>query len=113
MTLQRDRIFWTISAQIALVNFYLGGFGPAQPLLREDQGTSLTVAGLHGTAMGLASIIAGALNPHLVHKFGRNRASWLGLGLFAAGIVMFVYCPPVQLTLLACMIFQPSLGIVK
>ena len=69
MTLQRDRIFWTISAQIALVNFYLGGFGPAQPLLREDQGTSLTVAGLHGTAMGLASIIAGALNPYLVHKF--------------------------------------------
>lgn len=104
MTLQRDRIFWTISAQIALVNFYLGGFGPAQPLLREDQGTSLTVAGLHGTAMGLASIIAGALNPYLVHKFGRNRASWLGLGLFAAGIVMFVYCPPVQLTLLATLL---------
>jgi len=104
MTLQRDRIFWTISAQIALVNFYLGGFGPAQPLLREDQGTSLTIAGLHGTAMGLASIIAGALNPYLVHKFGRNRAAWLGLGLFAAGIVMFVYCPPMQLTLLATLL---------
>ena len=69
MTLQRDRVFWTISAQIALVNFYLGGFGPAQPLLREDKGTSLTIAGLHGTAMGLASIIAGALNPRVVHKF--------------------------------------------
>jgi MFS family permease len=54
--------------------------------------------------MGLASIIAGALNPYLVHKFGRNRASWLGLGLFAAGIVMFVYCPPVQLTLLATLL---------
>ena len=104
MALQRDRVFWTISAQIALVNFYLGGFGPAQPLLREDQHTSLTVAGLHGTAMGLASIIAGALNPHLVHRFGRNRASWLGLGLFAFGIVMFVYSPPVQLTLLATLL---------
>lgn len=104
MTLKRDRFFWTISAQIALVNFYLGGFGPAQPLLREDQGTSLTIAGLHGTAMGLASIIAGALNPYLVHRFGRNRASWLGLGLFAAGIVMFVYSPPVQLTLLATLL---------
>jgi predicted MFS family arabinose efflux permease len=104
MTLQRDRVFWTISAQIALVNFYLGGFGPAQPLLRADQHTSLTIAGLHGTAMGLASIIAGALNPHLVHKFGRNRAAWLGLGLFALGIVMFVYSPPVQLTLLATLL---------
>ena len=76
MAFQRDRVFWTISAQIALVNFYLGGFGPAQPLLREDQGTSLTVAGLHGTAMGLASIIAGALNSRVVHKFGRSRAAW-------------------------------------
>ena len=104
MSLQRDRVFWTISAQVALVNFYLGGFGPAQPLLREDQQTSLTIAGLHGTAMGLASIIAGALNPYLVHRFGRNRASWLGIGLFAAGIVMFVYCPPVQLTLLATLL---------
>ena len=104
MSLQRDRVFWTISAQVALVNFYLGGFGPAQPLLREDQQTSLTIAGLHGTAMGLASIIAGALNPYLVHRFGRYRASWLGIGLFAAGIVMFVYCPQVQLTLLATLL---------
>lgn len=104
MSIQRDRVFWTISAQVALVNFYLGGFGPAQPLLREDQQTSLTIAGLHGTAMGLASIIAGALNPYLVHRFGRNRASWLGIGLFAAGIVMFVYCPQVQLTLLATLL---------
>jgi len=104
MAFQRDRVFWTISAQIALVNFYLGGFGPAQPLLREDQGTSLTVAGLHGTAMGVASIIAGALNSRVVHRFGRSRAAWLGLGLFALGIVMFVYCPPVQLTLLATLL---------
>ena len=104
MAFQRDRVFWTISAQIALVNFYLGGFGPAQPLLREDQGTSLTVAGLHGTAMGVASIIAGALNSPVVHRFGRSRAAWLGLGLFAIGIVMFVYCPPVQLTLLATLL---------
>ena len=103
-TFQRNGQFWLLALQVATVNFFTGGFGPSQALLREDQGTSLTIAGLHGTAMGLASIIAGALNPYLVHKFGRNRASWLGLGLFAAGIVMFVYCPPVQLTLLATLL---------
>ena len=27
MAFHRDRVFWTISAQIALVNFYLGGLG--------------------------------------------------------------------------------------
>ena len=76
MAFQRDRVFWTISAQIALVNFYLGGFGPAQPLLREDQGTSLTVAGLHGTAMGvfLWTLEFGGLTIALV---GMGRERWL------------------------------------
>ena len=50
----RDRFFWVVAVQTAVVNFYLGGFGPAQSLLRADQGTSLTIAGLHGTAMGVA-----------------------------------------------------------
>ena len=69
-TFQRDRFFWVVATQTAIVNFYLGGFGPAQSLLRADQGTSLTIAGLHGTAMGVASIAAGYANPHLAHKFG-------------------------------------------
>lgn len=90
--------------QVAIVNFYLGGFGPAQPLLRAQQHTSLTLAGLHGTAMGVASILAGLLSPKLVHRFGRATTSWLGLGFFAAGILMFVFSPPIQLTLVATFI---------
>ena len=90
--------------QVAIVNFYLGGFGPAQPLLRAQQHTSLTVAGLHGTALGIASILAGFLSPKLVHRFGRATTSWLGLGIFAIGVFMFVVFPPIQLTLLATFI---------
>ena len=67
----RDKTFWTIALQVTILNFYLGGFGPAQPLLRADQGTSLTIAGLHGTAMGIAAICAGLSNSRLVHFFGR------------------------------------------
>jgi len=104
MTLKRDRVFWTIAMQVAIVNFYLGGFGPAQPLLRTQQHTSLTVAGLHGTAMGIASILAGLLSPKLVHRFGRATTSWLGLGFFCIGILMFVFSPPIQLTLIATFI---------
>ena len=55
----RDKTFWAIALQVTILNFFLGGFGPAQPLLRADQGTSLTIAGLHGTAMGIAGICAG------------------------------------------------------
>ena len=96
----RDRFFWVIATQTAIVNFYLGGFGPAQSLLRADQGTSLTVAGLHGTAMGIASIVAGYANPLIAHRFGRTRASWI----FSTGLTLFVISPPVYLTLPATLI---------
>ena len=86
--LDRDRFFWTIALQTVAVNFFLGGFGPALPLLRADQGTSLTIAGLHGTAMGVASIAAGYANPHLAHKFGRAKSQWIGLGIFLFGLLL-------------------------
>lgn len=104
MTLKRDRVFWAIALQVAIINFYLGGFGPAQPLLRAQQHTSLTVAGLHGTAMGIASIFAGLFSPKLTHRFGRATTSWLGLAIFSFGLLMFVFSPPIQLTLTATFI---------
>ena len=100
----RDRFFWIIATQTAIVNFYLGGFGPAQSLLRADQGTSLTIAGLHGTAMGVASIFAGYANPYLAHRLGRNRAGWTGLAIFSLGLTLFVISPPIFLTLPATLI---------
>ena len=101
---QRDRFFWVVAVQTAIVNFYLGGFGPAQSLLREDQGTSLTIAGLHGTAMGVASIFAGWANPRIAHRFGRSKSSWIGLSIFIAGLTLFVVSPPVYITILATLI---------
>ena len=100
----RDRFFWVVAVQTAVVNFYLGGFGPAQSLLRADQGTSLTIAGLHGTAMGVASIFAGWANPRIAHKYGRSKASWIGLSIFIVGLTMFVVSPPVYITLPATLI---------
>ena len=101
MTLRRDRVFWAVAFQAAIVNFYFGGFGPAQPLLRAQQHTSLTIAGLHGTAMGIASIFAGLLSPWFAHRFGRAATSWFGLGSFSLGVFFFVISPPIELTLAA------------
>lgn len=99
--LNRDSFFWTIALQTVVVNFFLGGFGPAQPLLRADQGTSLTIAGLHGTAMGVASILAGLSNPWFSHKFGRANAGWIGLTIFVGGLISLSFLQPVPLTILA------------
>jgi len=101
---KRDSYFWTIALQTFAVNFFLGSFGPSQPLLRADQHTSLTIAGLHGTAMGIASICAGLLNPHLAHRFGRDNTAWIGLGIFSIGILIIVFSPPVQITILGALI---------
>ena len=101
---QRDRFFWVVAVQTAIVNFYLGGFGPAQSLLREDQGTSLTIAGLHGTAMGVASIFACWANPRIANRFGRSKSSWIGLSIFIAGLTLFVISPPVYITIPATLI---------
>jgi len=67
-TFQRNGQFWLLALQVATVNFFTGGFGPSQALLREDQGTSLSIAGLHGTTMGVAAIFAGWLNSKMVRR---------------------------------------------
>jgi len=75
----------------------MGGFGPAIPLLQADQGTTGAIAGLHGTALGLASLVAGALNSRVVHRFGRYRSAWLGISIFLFGAFFFVtLSTPVQ-----------------
>ena len=102
--LDRDRFFWTIALQTVAVNFFLGGFGPALPLLRADQGTSLTIAGLHGTAMGIAAIAAGLSNPWLTHRFGRANVGWIGLWIFSAGLIAISSLQPVQFTILAAFV---------
>lgn len=71
----------------------MGGFGPAVPLLQVDQGTSGAIAGLHGTALGLSSILAGLFNARLVHRYGRYQSAWIGIALFLFGAFFFVTLP--------------------
>ncbi len=96
---KRDKVFWLVALQTAVFGIFMGGFGPALPLLQEDQGTSGAIAGLHGTALGMASIIAGYLNAPLVHKYGRYRSIWLGLVVFNLGAMSFIALPQVWQTI--------------
>jgi predicted MFS family arabinose efflux permease len=96
---KRDKVFWLVALQTAVFGIFMGGFGPALPLLQEDQRTSGAIAGLHGTALGVASIIAGYLNAPLVHKYGRYRSIWLGLVIFNLGAMSFIALPQVWQTI--------------
>ena len=110
-SIHRDRVFWNISLQTAFVASFIGGFGPAQSLLQKNQGTSLTVAGLHGTALGIASILAGVINSRIAHKYGRDRAAWIGIAIFMTGAVMLVLSSPVWATIPAVLIAGTGVSI--
>ncbi|MFZ9542162.1 MAG: MFS transporter [Candidatus Nanopelagicaceae bacterium] len=92
-TFKHDSVFWIVSLQGAVFGFFMGGFGPSQPLLQQAQGTSGAVAGLHGTALGVSSLIAGLINSRLVHRFGRVGTSWLGMVIFFIGGLTYALAP--------------------
>ena len=84
--LTRDRTTWLIYAQLGLWGFFLYGFGPVVPLLRDEQGTSAAVASLHSTAIAVGALLGGALfaptgpplrprAPAIWARPGRRRAS--------------------------------------
>ena len=108
-TYKRDKVFWLAALQTGAFGIFMGGFGPALPLLQEAQGTSAAIAGLHGTALGVASIIAGAFNAHIVHRFGRITTVWLGLITFNIGALGFVLFPHAWQTILS--IFIAGIGL--
>lgn len=101
---KRDRLTLAMYGHLAVYGFFLFSFGPAQPLLRDEQGTSRTVAGLHGTALALGAIIAGVLNTRIGHRYGPERASWIGMTIAAVGIIDLIAFRPLTFTLLGALI---------
>jgi len=59
--LERDRLTWLTYLQLGCYGYFLYGFGPSLSLLRDEQGTSRAVAGLHGTALAVGSLCAALL----------------------------------------------------
>ncbi|MEU6073073.1 MFS transporter [Micromonospora sp. NPDC047074] len=101
--LTRDRLTWLTYAQLGLWGFFLYGFGPVVPLLRDEQGTSAAVASLHGTGIAVGALVGGALFAPLARRLGRGRTIWTGLAGVAAGAVAlgFARALPVTITAVA------------
>ena len=66
--LVRDRLTWVIYVQLALWCYFLYGFGPVAPLLRDEQHISRSLASLHGTAFAVGGIVGGAVIPALTRR---------------------------------------------
>jgi MFS family permease len=97
--LVHDRITWLIYAQLGLWGFFLYGFGPVVPLLRDEQGTSTAVAGLHSTSIAVGSLLGGFLFPAVARRLGRGPTIWLGLAGVAASVGALCLLRPLPATL--------------
>lgn len=99
--LTHDKITWLTYAQLGLWGFFLYGFGPVVPLLRDEQGTSAAVAGLHSTGIAAGALLGGAIFPPVARRLGRGRAIWLGLAGVAAGAAALGLLHPLPATIAA------------
>ncbi|MFG2053621.1 MFS transporter [Micromonospora sp. NPDC048930] len=99
--LTHDKTTWLTYAQLGLWGFFLYGFGPVVPLLRDDQGTSAAVAGLHSTGIAVGALLGGALFAPVARRLGRGPAIWLGLAGVAAGVAALGLLRPLPATITA------------
>ncbi|BCJ72339.1 MFS transporter [Catellatospora sp. IY07-71] len=102
--LVRDLPTWLIYLMLALWGYFNYGFGPVVPLLRDEQGTSAALAGLHSTAIAAGAVAGGALYPVLSRRYGRGPVLWICQAVIAAGVLGFVFLPalfPVTIALTA------------
>jgi fucose permease len=86
LALTRDQFTWVMYGQLAIFGYFLYGFGPVVPLLRDEQSTSRAIASLHGTALAVGGMLGGLVFSWLVRRYGRATVMWLG----QTGIVLGV-----------------------
>jgi predicted MFS family arabinose efflux permease len=97
--LHRDRLTWLTYCQLGSYGYFLYGFGPTVSLLRDEQGISRTLSGLHGTALALGSLLSALLTAPLIRRRGRGPVMWGGLVVMCVGIVLYVATDVLALTL--------------
>ncbi|MGH8890645.1 MAG: MFS transporter [Acidothermaceae bacterium] len=97
--LVRDRVTWLIYLQLATYGFFLYAFTPSVTLLRDDEHVSRAISGLHGTGLAVGAVAAGAVLSRLVARFGRARLMRAGTVILCLGIVIFISCTIVAVTI--------------
>lgn len=90
--------------QLGMWGFWLYGFGPSVPLLRDDFGVSSALAGLHSTASALGAIVAGTLGVRVVNRIGRGAARTTGGYLLVVGAALYLLAPSLAISIPAAFI---------
>lgn len=105
---RRDRLTLTLDGAFVTWGWFLYAFTPTVPLIADEQGISFALAGLHGTAMAVGSVVSGFVTPWVSGRWGRRVQSQAGTVVILLGIVALVTGTTLVATLPAC--FLMSLG---
>lgn len=95
----RDRLTLLVYGQLGLWGYFLFGFGPVVPMLRDELAISNTVASLHATMISVGSVTASSLYPRLARSFGRGRTARLGMAGIATGVAVLCSMDVLAVTL--------------
>lgn len=87
----RDRRTLIAYAQIAAWSWFIYSFGPTSALLRDEQGTTKSVAGLHGTLLALGGIVGGLIATALVRRWGRGVVIRASAAFSVVGMALYVW----------------------
>jgi fucose permease len=77
-------------AFLAFYSFFINGFGPITPFIKDELGLSYTVASLHFSAFAAGMLIAGLTGNRVVRRVGRLNAAWIGGFGISAGTLMLL-----------------------
>jgi predicted MFS family arabinose efflux permease len=102
--LDRDRLTRFVYAHLAVYGFFLYGFGPSVTLLRDEQGVSRGLSGLHGTALAVGALVVGTFGARAVARFGRAAMLRAGVAGLSAGVVAFTATTALPVTLLGALV---------
>ena len=87
----RDRPTLLTYASLSTWAWFVYGFGASLALLRDDQGTSPWLGGLHATALACGGILGALATPPLNRRFGRGVVTRAAVIAVSLCIVWFVW----------------------
>jgi len=105
---RRDRSTWVAYAQMGTYGAFVYALGASTLLLRDEQLTSRTVAGLHASAWALGLVVMSAANAKVTRRWGRGRSMRLGSILMIIGIAGYTSGLPTLVTTVS--VFIAGLG---
>ena len=88
----RDRPTWLVYLQLSSWAWFLYAFGATQALLRDEQGTSKSVAALHGSTFAVGGLVGALVTAPAIRLLGRGMVMRVtALGTAAS---MLLYTTP-------------------